>query len=125
MDVNSNSGCAYQLIFILRSLHLQAGRKVIANLCCCCRDQWLDCARVAFSSVDAAEKGHISSGQLVNLISSKLPAEEVEHAVEQALMEAGCAGEVLHAFLHSTMFIQAGTGIVLFAPACMTTEQME
>ena len=56
------------------------------------RDQWLDCARAAFVSVDGAEKGHISSGQLVSLISSKLPAEEVEHAVEQALMEAGCGG---------------------------------
>lgn len=57
-----------------------------------CRDQWLECARAAFASVDASEKGHISSGQLINLISSKLPAEEVEHAVEQALMEAGCGG---------------------------------
>lgn len=47
--------------------------------------------------MDATEKGLISSGQLVNLISSKLPAEEVEHAVEQALMEAGCAGVHLYA----------------------------
>lgn len=57
-----------------------------------CRDQWLDCARAAFAAVDSAEKGHISSGQLINLISSKLPAEEVEHAVEDALLEAGCGG---------------------------------
>lgn len=59
---------------------------------CCCRDQWLDCARVAFASMDLGDKGHIESSQLVSLLSTKLPAEEVEHAVEDALMEAGCGG---------------------------------
>ena len=57
------------------------------------RDQWLECARAAFASMDSAEKGHISSSQLISLLSTKLPAEEVEHAVEDALMEAGCGGE--------------------------------
>ncbi len=58
------------------------------------RDQWLECARAAFASMDSAEKGHITSSQLVSLLSTKLPAEEVEHAVEDALMEAGCGGEL-------------------------------
>ncbi|KAL0045777.1 hypothetical protein WJX82_004129 [Trebouxia sp. C0006] len=54
------------------------------------KDQWLECARAAFASMDSAETGHITSSQLVILLSPKLPAEEVEHAVEDALMEAGC-----------------------------------
>ena len=58
-----------------------------------CRDQWLECARAAFASMDSADKGHIKSSQLVSLLSTKLPAEEVEHAVEDALMEAGCGGQ--------------------------------
>ncbi len=66
-----------------------------AGLQCSCdsRDQWLECARAAFASMDSAEKGHITSSQLVSMLSTKLPAEEVEHAVEDALMEAGCGGE--------------------------------
>jgi len=60
--------------------------------CCDSRDQWLECARAAFASMDSAETGHITSSQLVILLSPKLPAEEVEHAVEDALMEAGCGG---------------------------------
>lgn len=70
-----------------------------------CRDQWLECARAAFANMDWAEKGHITSSQLVSLLSTKLPAEEVEHAVEDALMEAGCGGESsasthAHVFTH-------------------------
>ena len=60
---------------------------------CDCRDQWLECARAAFASMDSTETGHITSSQLVSMLSTKLPAEEVEHAVEDALMEAGCGGE--------------------------------
>lgn len=59
---------------------------------CDSRDQWLECARAAFASMDSAETGHITSSQLVSLLSPKLPAEEVEHAVEDALLEAGCGG---------------------------------
>ena len=58
----------------------------------CCRDQWLQCAQAAFASMDSGDKGHIKSSQLVSLLGTKLPAEEVEHAVEDALMEAGCGG---------------------------------
>ena len=66
---------------------------VICIQCNCdSRDQWLECARAAFASMDSAETGHITSSQLVSLLSPKLPAEEVEHAVEDALMEAGCGG---------------------------------
>ena len=50
--------------------------------------------------MDSAEKGHISSSQLVSLLSTKLPADEVEHAVEDALMEAGCGGKI-HLMLSS------------------------
>ena len=72
----------------------------------CCRDQWLECARAAFASMDSAEKGHISSSQLISLLSTKLPAEEVEHAVEDALMEAGCGGksQLLAAQVHVSWF---------------------
>lgn len=58
----------------------------------CCRDLWLECAQAAFASMDSGDKGRIKSSQLVSLLSTKLPAEEVEHAVEDALMEAGCGG---------------------------------
>ncbi|KAL3146741.1 hypothetical protein ABBQ38_014726 [Trebouxia sp. C0009 RCD-2024] len=54
------------------------------------KDLWLECAQAAFASMDSGDKGHIKSSQLVSLLSTKLPAEEVEHAVEDALMEAGC-----------------------------------
>ena len=50
--------------------------------------------------MDSAEKGRITSSQLVSMLSTKLPAEEVEHAVEDALMEAGCGGE-------SVMFLRS------------------
>ena len=69
-----------------------ASQHVGLQCSCDSRDQWLECARAAFASMDSAETGHITSSQLVSLLSSKLPAEEVEHAVEDALMEAGCGG---------------------------------
>ncbi|KAL3134982.1 hypothetical protein ABBQ32_007937 [Trebouxia sp. C0010 RCD-2024] len=56
------------------------------------KDLWLECAQAAFASMDSGDKGRIKSSQLVSLLSTKLPAEEVEHAVEDALMEAGCGG---------------------------------
>lgn len=72
-----------------------ANQHVGPQCSCDSRDQWLECARAAFASMDSAEKGRITSSQLVSMLSTKLPAEEVEHAVEDALMEAGCGGELV------------------------------
>lgn len=73
---------------------------------CDSRDQWLECARAAFASMDSAEKGHITSSQLVSMLSTKLPAEEVEHAVEDALMEAGCGGESVMLLRFMWVYVQ-------------------
>jgi len=60
------------------------------------RDLWLECARRAFSDLDAESKGKLSSDDLVKNLRKKLPSAEVDWAVEDALMEAGYAdaGEV-------------------------------
>lgn len=56
--------------------------------------------------MDSTDKGHIKSSQLVNLLGTKLPAEEVEHAVEDALMEAGCGGRSINQSVSQSMYLQ-------------------
>lgn len=56
--------------------------------------------------MDSAETGHITSSQLVSLLSPKLPVEEVEHAVEDALMEAGCGGTLVMLLRFMWVYVQ-------------------
>ena len=55
----------------------------------CNRDLWLECARRAFADLDSNSDGVLSAQELVASLRSKLPAEEVDFAVEDALVEAG------------------------------------
>ena len=57
-----------------------------------CRDQWLEYAAIAFSTLDADTNGSISAADLMRMLGSKLPEHEVECAVEDALVDAGYAG---------------------------------
>ena len=59
-----------------------------------CRDQWLEYAAIAFSTLDADTNGRISAADLMRMLGSKLPEHEVEYAVEDALLDAGYAGRV-------------------------------
>ena len=64
-------------------------------LCCPpCRDQWLEYAAKAFSTLDADTNGRISAADLMRMLGSKLPEHEVEYAVEDALVDAGYAGRL-------------------------------
>ncbi|GMH33420.1 hypothetical protein BSKO_01254 [Bryopsis sp. KO-2023] len=56
------------------------------------RAQWLESVRQAFKGMDKDGDGRISSQDLIQAIAEKLPATEVEVAVEQAKIEA-CAEE--------------------------------
>jgi hypothetical protein len=61
-----------------------------------CRDLWLECARRAFAGLDADSDGRLSVESLIGALRDKLPAAEVDYAVEDALLEAGYAGEKQH-----------------------------
>ena len=53
------------------------------------RDLWLECARRAFADLDINSDGKLSSQDLVASLRAKLPADEVDFAVEDALLDAG------------------------------------
>ncbi|PSC74049.1 Calcium-dependent kinase 29 [Micractinium conductrix] len=55
------------------------------------RDLWLECARRAFEGLEgsAAASGKLSVDALMATLRDKLPAQEVDYAVEDALLEAG------------------------------------
>ncbi|KAK9804764.1 hypothetical protein WJX72_004008 [[Myrmecia] bisecta] len=55
------------------------------------REQWLECAKRAFSGIDLRKTGKLTVNDFVELLANKLPASEVEYAVEDALVEAGYA----------------------------------
>lgn len=55
------------------------------------RDLWLECARRAFAGLDADSDGRLSVETLIATLRDKLPATEVDYAVEDALVEAGYA----------------------------------
>ncbi|GAB4813440.1 hypothetical protein N2152v2_000486 [Parachlorella kessleri] len=55
------------------------------------RELWLECARRAFASLDANSDGRLSLDAVLATLRSKLPADEVDYAVEDALVEAGYA----------------------------------
>lgn len=55
------------------------------------RDMWLSCVERTFACLDTDRNGQISTRSLVELLRDKLPASEVEWALEDALVEAGYA----------------------------------
>ena len=55
------------------------------------RELWLECARRAFAGLDADADGRLTVDALIGTLRAKLPAAEVDYAVEDALVEAGYA----------------------------------
>lgn len=55
------------------------------------RDLWLECARRAFEGLDSNSDGRLKVESLLGTLRAKLPAAEVDYAVEDALVEAGYA----------------------------------
>ena len=53
---------------------------------------WLEAAKRVFEGIDGHASGRLSGERLVALLRRKLPAEEVESAVEAAMLDAGYAG---------------------------------
>lgn len=57
------------------------------------RELWLECARRAFEGLAAGpDNGRLPVEALIGALRGKLPAAEVDYAVEDALLEAGYAG---------------------------------
>ena len=56
------------------------------------RDLWLESARRAFADLDSNSDGRITADELIANLKAKLPAAEVEYALEDAMLEAGAAG---------------------------------
>ena len=59
---------------------------------CCCREQWLAAAQKVFQSLDSKSNG-LTMERLMRVLREKLPAAEVEYAVEDALVDAGYKGD--------------------------------
>ena len=55
------------------------------------REQWLAAAQTVFTSLDAQSNG-LTMDRLMCVLREKLPAAEVEYAVEDALVDAGYKG---------------------------------
>ena len=55
------------------------------------RDAWLAAAEKVFGGLGSGASGGVSTAALVAALRDKLPAAEVEHAVEDALLDAGIA----------------------------------
>jgi len=68
---------------------------------CPCREQWLAAAQKVFKALDFRSNG-LTMERLMCVLREKLPAAEVEYAVEDALVDAGYKGESLLA-LASTL----------------------
>lgn len=64
-----------------------------------CREQWLQAAKSAFDEIErkggtgVSAAGTVRSSHLIDILRARLPANEVEYAVEDALLEAGAVGE--------------------------------
>lgn len=56
-----------------------------------CRDLWLQCAQRAFATLDTDKDGKLSSKELIAMLRSKLPAHELDWALEDMMIEAGYA----------------------------------
>lgn len=52
------------------------------------KELWLECAKKAFEELDETATGHISIEKLLGNLRQKLPDDEVDYAVEDALVDA-------------------------------------
>ena len=59
-----------------------------------CREQWLAAAQKVFQSLDSQSDG-LTMERLMRVLREKLPAAEVEYAVEDALVDAGYKGKLI------------------------------
>lgn len=55
------------------------------------RELWLECARRAFADLDKDNNGLLSAEGLVSSLRAKLPEDQVDFALEDAMVEAGYA----------------------------------
>lgn len=55
------------------------------------RDLWLECAKRAFADLDTNSDGKLTASELLSNLKAKLPAAEVDYALEDALLDAGQA----------------------------------
>ncbi|CAG9460057.1 unnamed protein product [Pedinophyceae sp. YPF-701] len=55
-----------------------------------CTDQWLEHLKRAFAEMDQDGDGCIWVEDMLKVLRNKLPPQELEHAVEHALVDAGC-----------------------------------
>ena len=63
----------------------------------CGREIWLAAARKVFEGIGSTPgTGRVTNEGLVELLRRKLPAEEVESAVEAAMIDAGYAGRTVY-----------------------------
>lgn len=53
------------------------------------KELWIECAKQAFEGLDSSDTGHITTQKLINSLRQKLPEDELDYAVEDALVEAG------------------------------------
>lgn len=53
------------------------------------KELWIGCAKQAFEGLDSSETGHITTEKLLNSLREKIPDDELDYAVEDALVEAG------------------------------------
>lgn len=53
------------------------------------RDIWLESAQKAFSDLDKNSDGRLSASELIEILKKKLPPEEVDYALEDAMLQAG------------------------------------
>ena len=72
-----------------------------------CREQWLAAAQKVFKSLDSQSNG-LTMDRLMCVLREKLPAAEIEYAVEDALVDAGYKGrppssQIRPVLLHRTI----------------------
>ncbi|KAK9840536.1 hypothetical protein WJX81_000242 [Elliptochloris bilobata] len=74
------------------------------------RGQWLAAARRVFEGLEGGAPGSVAAGELVARLAAKLPAAEVDWAMEDALLEAGLKDEEEIDFMGFLRMLSAGSG---------------
>lgn len=66
------------------------------------RGKWLAAARRVFEGLEGGAPGGVAAGELVARLAAKLPAAEVDWAMEDALLEAGLKGALCRVLVSDT-----------------------
>ena len=74
-----------------RLLKHHRSRMCVSVIAFLCREQWLECCKRAFEGLERDSAGRVTSSSLLEGLRSRLPAAEIDYAVEDALIEAGYA----------------------------------